>query len=220
MFEPVASAIYAKMHNVILHEFGLIQHPKYTFLGASPDGITDDGVMLEIKCPMKRKITGEIPTQYYYQIQGQLDVCGLDECDYLECTFAIVPTVEEWLPTKIRGVFHRDPNTDEITYKDPLLPNEQVPQNYTDSSAQGIPPTFWVLQEYNLKRVTKDKAFMKKIIKGLEKVWAQITHYRENPEIFQKEFCGPSITITTECAPTRKTNINQLLECNDYLFLD
>ena len=30
-----------------------------------------------------------MPQQYYYQIQGQLDVCGLDECDYLECEFEV-----------------------------------------------------------------------------------------------------------------------------------
>ena len=41
--------------------------------------------MLEIKCPFKRKINGSIPDQYWMQIQGQLEVCNLEECDYLEC---------------------------------------------------------------------------------------------------------------------------------------
>ena len=83
MFESVACDIYSSVNKANSHEFGLLKHPVHKFFGASPDGISDDGVMLEIKCPLKRKIGGDVPTQYYYQIQGQLDVCGLEECDYL-----------------------------------------------------------------------------------------------------------------------------------------
>ena len=64
---------------------GLIIHNQYKHIGASPDGISDLGIMLEIKCPFKRKIDGAIPEQYWMQIQGQLEVCDLEECDYLEC---------------------------------------------------------------------------------------------------------------------------------------
>ena len=87
MFEQVAQEIYALRNGCTIHEFGILQHPVISHLGASPDGITSDGVLLEIKCPWRRKINGEIPKQYYYQIQGQLDVCDLDECDYFECEF-------------------------------------------------------------------------------------------------------------------------------------
>lgn len=87
MYEPVACAAYEKRCKTKVHEFGLLRHPEHSFMGASPDGINDQGVLLEIKCPYKRKITGEVPMQYYYQIQGQLDVTGLRACDYMECEF-------------------------------------------------------------------------------------------------------------------------------------
>ena len=87
MYEDVAAQIYSHRHNVEVYEFGLLTHPKIPFFGASPDGISDLGVMLEIKCPFKRNIDGTIPLQYYYQIQGQLDVCDLNCCGYLECKF-------------------------------------------------------------------------------------------------------------------------------------
>ena len=89
MFEPVAQNLYSALNGGSkVHEFGLLRHPTLSFVGASPDGITDAGIMLEIKCPWKRKIvTGEVPMQYYYQIQAQLAVCELDECDYFECEF-------------------------------------------------------------------------------------------------------------------------------------
>ena len=41
--------------------------------------------MLEIKCPKSRPITGIIPPVYFGQVQGQLEVCDLEYCDFLEC---------------------------------------------------------------------------------------------------------------------------------------
>ena len=38
----------------------MITNYKYPFLGVSPDGITDNGKMLEIKCPFSRNIDGKI----------------------------------------------------------------------------------------------------------------------------------------------------------------
>ena len=87
MFEQLATNIYEVRQNTKVHEFGILPHPTISYFGASPDGISEQGIMLEIKCPFMRKITGEIPQQYYYQIQGQLEVCDLDECDYLEVGF-------------------------------------------------------------------------------------------------------------------------------------
>jgi putative phage-type endonuclease len=96
MFEPVACSLYSTLNtNVLVHEFGLLCHASKSFLGASPDGVTEDGVMLEIKCPWRRKIDGTVPMQYYLQIQGQLAVSGLLECDYFEVEFDILHSEEE-----------------------------------------------------------------------------------------------------------------------------
>ena len=84
-YEDVAILIYENIYNTTINEFGLMTNEKYINLGASPDGISENGIMLEIKCPYSRKINGTISAQYYYQIQGQLEVCELDECDFLEC---------------------------------------------------------------------------------------------------------------------------------------
>jgi putative phage-type endonuclease len=84
-YENVAKQIYELRNNVEVFEFGCIKHPTINFLGASPDGITNDGIMLEIKCPSSRIIDGIIPTGYYCQVQMQLEVCELDRCDFLEC---------------------------------------------------------------------------------------------------------------------------------------
>jgi hypothetical protein len=54
-YEPVSIALYEKIYDTKVSEFGCNQHPVYKFLGASPDGINTDkessryGRMLEIK---------------------------------------------------------------------------------------------------------------------------------------------------------------------------
>jgi putative phage-type endonuclease len=86
-YEDVAISVYEYRNSVKIIDFGCIRHPSISFLGASPDGITTDGVMLEIKCPTSRQITGIPPRYYWCQVQGQLEVCELDRCDFLECKF-------------------------------------------------------------------------------------------------------------------------------------
>lgn len=66
-------------------EFGLIVHKDYPWLAASPDGITTDGMCIEIKCPLRRKIIpGEVPHHYYPQIQVQMEVCDLEETAFIQ----------------------------------------------------------------------------------------------------------------------------------------
>ena len=68
-------------------EFGLIVHsnPEYHWLAASPDGITLNGRMIEIKCPMHRDIIpGHVPHHYYPQLQTQMEVCDLDSCAFVQ----------------------------------------------------------------------------------------------------------------------------------------
>lgn len=88
MFEEMGMRCYKEqINNVEIYEFGLIPNEDIECFGASPDGITETGIMVEMKCPYKRKCTNEIPEQYYLQIQGQLATCELGVCDYVECYF-------------------------------------------------------------------------------------------------------------------------------------
>ena len=90
-YEDVAIAFYEELYNVKILDFGMIPHPTFAAFGASPDGICDDtgndeyvGRMVEIKCPPKRKFTKTVPPHYLMQVQGQLEVCDLDECDFFQ----------------------------------------------------------------------------------------------------------------------------------------
>lgn len=92
-YEPLSVMIYEQMYQTTVGDFGCIQHPKYSFLGASPDGINVDpqstrfGRMLEIKNIVNREIDGKPKKEYWVQMQLQMEVCDLDECDFLETRF-------------------------------------------------------------------------------------------------------------------------------------
>lgn len=98
-YEPVVTDIYSKEQEKDVMEFGLLAHtdPELNFIGASPDGITPDGVMIEIKCPFRRKITGIPPFYYWIQVQLQLEVCDLEFCDFVEYEFMEFETKEEFI---------------------------------------------------------------------------------------------------------------------------
>ncbi len=104
MYEPVATTFYEKLNNLTILEFGLVPHPEFKIFGASPDGICDTdspsdyiGRMLEIKCPPKRKFTKEVPKHYWMQMQGQLECCNLEECDFLQVKFTEYNNQQEYI---------------------------------------------------------------------------------------------------------------------------
>ena len=59
-FEPIAIEFYEFLKKEKVIEIGLVEHSKYDWLGASPDGLLLTGNLLEIKCPKSRKINNTI----------------------------------------------------------------------------------------------------------------------------------------------------------------
>ena len=92
-YEPLSVRIYEYIYKTGVEDFGCIQDDEYEFLGASPDGINTDiespryGRMLEIKNIVNREIDGIPKKEYWIQMQLQMKVCDLDECDFLETQF-------------------------------------------------------------------------------------------------------------------------------------
>ena len=123
-YEPTATMIYEHIYNTRVFEFGALPSEKYTFLGASPDGICSKytldnkfserlGTMLEIKCPVTReivtsgKIAGDIcPFYYYCQVQQQLICCELDVCDFWQCKIIEYPNKEAYLLDDVKSTIN------------------------------------------------------------------------------------------------------------------
>ena len=97
-FEEEAIDKYCELTNQVNYNFGLIAHEDvhhnddYYWMAGSPDGISIDKnnsnaepVLLEVKCPYRRKIKfGEIPKYYLPQVQLNLFICGLKVADFIE----------------------------------------------------------------------------------------------------------------------------------------
>lgn len=102
-YEDTAIELYCQITGKVNHNFGCIcytdvhkefNHYKaeYDFLAGSPDGIaeslhdpTSEPILLEVKCPYRRKITdGYIPAYYYPQVQLNLFICDLSIADFIE----------------------------------------------------------------------------------------------------------------------------------------
>lgn len=101
-YEPVTVMVYEHRNRTKLGEFGCIQHDTYPFIGASPDGINIDamspiyGRMVEIKNIVNREITGSPKEEYWIQTQIQMEVCDLDECDFVETRFKEYESKEDY----------------------------------------------------------------------------------------------------------------------------
>jgi len=84
-YEDTAIEKYSKLHGKTVLSFGLLIHRDYDWLGGSPDGITTDGILLEVKCPLKRKIVmGEVPHHYLSQVLLNLEICDLEMAHFIE----------------------------------------------------------------------------------------------------------------------------------------
>jgi len=103
-YEDVARDIYCEKYGEVCHEIGLHPHPEFTWLGGSPDGITESGKLVEIKCPLQRKITPEVPIYYMPQIQLLLEILNLEEAVFIQYKPEEItwPKPEEFIVTEVK----------------------------------------------------------------------------------------------------------------------
>jgi putative phage-type endonuclease len=112
-YEPLSVLLYEHMYSSKVEDFGCIQHTTYKFIGASPDGIVVEsntgryGRMLEIKNIVNREINGIPKKEYWVQMQLQMEVCDLDECDFLETKFVEYPNYETYMSDSSKAC-HQD----------------------------------------------------------------------------------------------------------------
>jgi putative phage-type endonuclease len=124
LLEPIARDLYDARYNKKSHEIGLVQHPVHKWLGGSPDGVTEDGMLIEIKCPLTRKIESKVPKHYMPQIQLLLEILDLEECDFIQYRPAgTIRKCDECRACNL-GVF----GTCDCTYRD--VPDPSKPEEF------------------------------------------------------------------------------------------
>ncbi|MBD23696.1 MAG: hypothetical protein CMG46_01615 [Candidatus Marinimicrobia bacterium] len=211
-YEEIATQFYEHINNVNILEFGLIPHPEFTMFGASPDGICDNnshdkyiGRMLEIKCPPKRKFTKSVPEHYWMQIQGQLQCCNLDECDFLQVKISEYNSEEEYNMDKYcidntlqfgytsteypKGciIVYTDGDDNKYLYPGLFKSNEELNQwikekkewidenNYTFKTIN-----WWKIERYECTLVYRDDMWWSKNIGNIIQFWKDVDYYKEH----------------------------------------
>jgi hypothetical protein len=167
-FEPVVKQILASKWGVEIAEAGRIVHPTDTNLAASPDGIilaaTDPkrvGRLLEIKCPVSRAIGEGVPFDYWCQMQIQMEVTGIEECEYVEVKLDSIQGQATDLSGSAPAIGHvwlyQQPTTCEMSYA------------YTEAEGAALKAKGlelletipWRIHGIFAKTVTRDRAWFK-----------------------------------------------------------
>ena len=217
-YEEVATMFYEYLNNLTVVEFGLIPHPKLSVFGASPDGICDigspngyEGRMLEIKCPPKRQFTHEVPKHYWMQMQGQLEVCDLEECDFLQVKIEEYDSIVDYEKDVLFDNGIQDGKTsdglpkglvleytieDELKYKySPWLASVDQILNWKREMVEELGVSckekWWKITRYECTLVRRDRDWWNSVVPDIIQFWADVVHYRNvgNEEV-QKRIDG------------------------------
>lgn len=105
--EPIARVLYSEITGIDVREMGFISPdddtPYAEWIGISPDGVLPDKGLLEIKCPkfkthLEYIEANKLPSEYKYQVQGQLFVTGYDYCDFMSYADGMKPFIYRVFP--------------------------------------------------------------------------------------------------------------------------
>lgn len=234
IFEPISIAIYEKKYSTIVEDFGCIPDQNYYYLGASPDGINVDeksprfGRMLEVKNIVNREISGIPKKEYWVQMQMQMGVCQLNECDFLETRFYQYETKDEFYNDgdfntsedgKMKGIFLYFIKDGKPYYEYPEigLSKEEFTKWEEEIMLKNSELTwnkniYWRLDVYSCVLVLRNKKWFKLAAEKLGEVWKIIEKERVEgykhraPKSNKKVYSSPVIKPFSGCL----ININDL----------
>lgn len=171
-YEPVVRSIYEKEFGCkVFSGVGRIIHHGLKGLGASPDGIVEDGVragrLIEIKAPSSRVLEEDlIPYEYYCQMQVQMEVLDVGAVDYCECRISAVSswdTLELSGPKWIGAVAVVGLLDDSLTWEyvySPLFPNNEEGRSAVAAwipEAGCLEKQIWAVQDWQVLTVIRNR---------------------------------------------------------------
>jgi putative phage-type endonuclease len=231
-YEVLSKQLYEEINGTRVQEFGCIRHPNpnYYFIGASPDGINVCplsplyGRLLEIKNVVSRDITGIPKEDYWIQMQVQMEVCNLPECDFEETKFTEYEDEDafnadsdetndasKWnynLDGKRRGVIVYFAKDEKPFYQYAPL-NITTKADFdawfeetinTHDNLTWIKNIYWRLEVYSCVLVLRNKEWFKNAVVKIEELWKTIETEKQ--------------TGFEHRAPKRNTNTKKEKECN------
>ena len=205
-YEPVSILYYEYINKTQVSEFGCIPHKDYSFIAASPDGIVCDknsklfGRMLEIKNVVSREITGIPKMEYWIQMQLQMEVCDLNECDFLETKFLEYETEEDYLndnEVEYKGVIlqYLKDETPYYVYA-PFMENDLNSVSYKEwenneknknKHLELIKTIYWKLIKISNVLVLRNKLWFNKVQPMIEIFWNNLVEERDSGKYKERQ---------------------------------
>jgi len=193
-YEPLSNIMYELKMNTKVKEFGCIEHPIYKFLAASPDGIVvgenNYGRMLEIKNVVSRVIDGCPKKEYYVQMQLQMEVCNLDECDFVETKFVEYEGYHQFMEDQsgndkgVIAVFVKD-NKFVYEYM-PVGSNIDEWTEIMQKNGEWFKNIYWKLEVFSCVLVKRNKEWFNKAINHLDELWKIVCEERQTGEFIKR----------------------------------
>tara|TARA_B100000424_G_C22912352_1_gene485396 strand:+ start:108 stop:1505 length:1398 start_codon:yes stop_codon:yes gene_type:complete len=247
LYEPLSTMIYEWNYDTTIGEFGCIKHKDYEFIRASPDGINIKphnhlyGRMLEIKNPVSRVISGRPKKEYWVQMQIQMEVWELDECDFLETSFKEFESYDDY-EKDADDTFTHSHKADGrkkgiiIMFNDGIQPvyeymplsihNKKKCDEWVDNTIENadkklswIKNIYWYLDVYSCVLVPRNKLWFKTIYPEIKACWDTILKERETGYDHRK----PKKRVKKEVVKKNispKSIIKNLNENNDLTLLN
>ena len=190
-FEPLTRMIYEDINQTLIEDFGCIEHPTHTFLAASPDGIVTGtnnfGRMIEIKNVVSREINGVPKTDYYIQTLLQMEVCNLNECDFVETKFVEYPTYLDYFQNDdkrkgIIAVFVVNAEYKYIYMPFSIKTEKDINQwldNVMGYEGEWIKNIYWYLDVYSCILIKRKVEWFNYAIPTLQDIWNTICVERQ-----------------------------------------
>ena len=197
-YEPVSIMYYEYIYNTKVTEFGCIPHKDYSFIAASPDGIVCDpsselfGRMLEIKNVVSREITSIPKMEYWIQMQIQMEVCNLNECDFLETKFIEYSDYNDFVndnSVKYKGIILQYLKNEEPYYVyAPFMLNDVNSNDYNiwfkqvtheNKELTFINTLYWKLEVISCILVLRNKYWFNTILPYIDAFWNNLVNERE-----------------------------------------
>ena len=181
-------------------DLGCLEHPKYSFLAASPDGLVDginrNGRLLEIKNVVSREITKIPKLDYWIQMQLQMEVCDLDDCDFLETKFLEYDSFSDFIKSDeetkgIISVYVKNGERVVYEYSNINYTNEDQFNDYLESKSKKyenddtmlwVKNVYWYLDTFSCIFVPRNKIWFEYAIPKIQQVWETIEEERKREE--------------------------------------
>lgn len=205
-YEDLSILWYEREYITKVEDFGCIPHNTLPFLAASPDGINVDancgrfGRMLEVKNIVNREITGIPKFEYWIQMQIQMEVCNLNECDFLETRFVEYQNSEEFYADgdfnktaagQEKGIMLQFMHNGSPVYKYPPLGCSESEYKVWEQdtmkdmekdgpSCYWLQNIYWRLDQVSVVLVVRNKLWFTNAVPILEDVWDTIVKERSN----------------------------------------